>query len=306
MAKYGDNPRAVMHTSMGELTLELLDDKAPRTCDNFVKLARNGFYDGLTFHRILKDFMVQGGCPKGNGTGGPGYTIGPEFNETPHLRGVVSMARSNDPHSAGSQFFIVHGDARYLDHKYSAFGRLVDSDEVLDNIASVQVVENRFREASSPSTPVYINRIELLDIEFDDEPQATESGRGEGDGERGGGKGRKSNKKRSRRDESDEPAEQAEQAAQADEPEDEPEAEVEEKPARRKKASTRTDRNDAKSAESKPKGDKTRPAKAKTGATAKKATGSKASSKASTKKADTKTGGAKKKRTTRRTKKDED
>ena len=161
--------RAVLKTSMGDITLEFLGDKAPRTIDNFVKLARKGFYDGLTFHRIVKDFMVQGGCPRGDGSGGPGYNIGPEFNDTPHVKGVVSMARSNDPQSAGSQFFIMLGDARYLDHKYSAFARVVDGEDVLDKLAATPVFENRHRELSQPRDPVYINRIELQGVEFDDD-----------------------------------------------------------------------------------------------------------------------------------------
>ena len=167
MVKLSKKCRAVLHTSMGVMTLDLLPDKAPRTVENFVKLAHKGFYDGTTFHRVLKDFMVQGGCPKGDGTGGPGYTIGPEFNDTPHVKGTVSMARSNDPHSGGSQFFIVHGDARYLDSKYSAFARLADGDEVLDKIAAVPVFENRWKELSQPRDAVYLNRIELEGVEFE-------------------------------------------------------------------------------------------------------------------------------------------
>ena len=167
MVKLSKKCRAVLHTSMGVMTLDLLPDKAPRTVENFVKLAHKGFYDGTTFHRVLKDFMVQGGCPKGDGTGGPGYTIGPEFNDTPHVKGTVSMARSNDPHSGGSQFFIVHGDARYLDSKYSAFARLADGDEVLDKIAAVPVFENRWKELSQPRDAVYLNRVELEGVEFE-------------------------------------------------------------------------------------------------------------------------------------------
>ena len=178
MVSMNPESSAKIKTSMGDMTLEFLLDKAPRTAENFVKLAHKGFYDGLTFHRILKDFMVQGGCPNGNGSGNPGYTIKPEFNDTPHTRGVVSMARSNDPRSAGSQFFIVQGEARYLDGKYAAFARVVDGLEVLDKIASVPTNEdNRYREKSVPRDPVYINTVEVEGVEFD-EPAGQDDDRG--------------------------------------------------------------------------------------------------------------------------------
>jgi peptidyl-prolyl cis-trans isomerase B (cyclophilin B) len=169
MTTFSAESRAIIKTSMGDLTLEFLTDKAPRTCEHFVKLARQGFYDGLTFHRILKDFVLQGGCPKGDGTGGPGYTIRAEFNDTPHVKGVVSMARGTDPHSAGSQFFVLHGEARYLDSRYTAFARVVEGLEVVDKIASVPVSENRYKELSAPREPVFINSIALEGIEFDAE-----------------------------------------------------------------------------------------------------------------------------------------
>ena len=180
MVKMKTKARAVLKTSFGDIAIELLHDKAPRTCENFAKLAGKGFYDGLTFHRVLKDFMIQGGCPKGDGTGGPGYNLGPEFNDTPHVKGVVSMARSNDPHSAGSQFFIMHGEGRYLDHKYSAFGRVVEGEDVVDKIAELPVLENRYRELSQPQTPVYINRVELEGVEFDDDDLGQGGGRDRG------------------------------------------------------------------------------------------------------------------------------
>lgn len=169
MTTFSSESRAILKTSMGDMTLEFLTDKAPRTAEHFAKLAHRGFYDGLTFHRIIKDFMVQGGCPKGDGTGGPGTTIRAEFNDTPHSKGVVSMARGTDPHSAGSQFFLLHGDARYLDSKYTAFARVVDGLDVLDKIASVPVKENRFKETSTPVDPIFINSIVLEGIEFDAE-----------------------------------------------------------------------------------------------------------------------------------------
>lgn len=127
----------------GTIEVELYKDVAPISVDNFVKLANKGFYNGLTFHRIIKGFMIQGGCPKGNGTGGPGYSIKGEFaanginNPIKHERGVISMARAMDPNSAGSQFFIMHKDAPHLDGQYAAFGKVSQGIEVVDAIASV-------------------------------------------------------------------------------------------------------------------------------------------------------------------------
>ena len=127
----------------GTIKVELYKDVAPITVENFVKLANKGFYNGLTFHRVIKGFMIQGGCPKGNGTGGPGYCIKGEFaangvsNPLKHTRGVISMARAMDPDSAGSQFFIMHQDAPYLDGQYAAFGKVTEGIEVVDAIASV-------------------------------------------------------------------------------------------------------------------------------------------------------------------------
>ena len=135
---------AVLNTSEGEMVLEFWPDVAPGHVENFKKLARDGFYDGTCFHRVIKGFMIQGGDPltkedakkSGWGTGGPGHQIKAEFNEKPHLRGVVSMARSNDPDSAGSQFFICHGDPRFLDRQYTAFGQLIKGDDVLEKIST--------------------------------------------------------------------------------------------------------------------------------------------------------------------------
>ena len=131
-------------SKFGTIKVELYKDIAPITVDNFVKLANKGFYNGLTFHRIIKGFMIQGGCPKGNGTGGPGYQIKGEFlangvnNILKHTRGVISMARAMDPNSAGSQFFIMHKDAPHLDGQYAAFGKVIEGIEVVDAIASVR------------------------------------------------------------------------------------------------------------------------------------------------------------------------
>lgn len=130
--------------SGNEIRLELYPEIAPITVANFVKLATDGFYDGLTFHRIIPGFMIQGGDPDGNGTGGPGYQIKGEFssngvkNDLKHKRGVISMARAMDPDSAGSQFFIMHDDADYLDGQYAAFGKVIDGMEEVDRIASVE------------------------------------------------------------------------------------------------------------------------------------------------------------------------
>ncbi|MBR0295473.1 MAG: peptidylprolyl isomerase [Bacilli bacterium] len=139
----------------------LLDEKAaPITVDNFVKLANKGFYNGLTFHRVIQGFMIQGGCPLGNGTGGPGYTIKGEFinngvnNPLRHTRGVISMARAMHPDSAGSQFFIMHKDAPHLDGSYAAFGKVIEGIEVVDAIASVRTDYH-----DKPLNPVVIESI---------------------------------------------------------------------------------------------------------------------------------------------------
>ena len=139
------NP-VVTFTMQGGKTFkaELYPDKAPNTVNNFISLVRNHFYDGLTFHRVIEGFMIQGGDPAGNGTGGSGYTIKGEFrsngypaNDIKHLRGVLSMARSMMPDSAGSQFFIMHRNAAHLDGQYAAFGKVTESMEVVDSIAVV-------------------------------------------------------------------------------------------------------------------------------------------------------------------------
>lgn len=127
-----------------QIKLELYPDKAPITVENFEKLVRQGFYDGLIFHRVISGFMIQGGCPEGSGMGGPGWHIKGEFaangvqNDIKHTRGVISMARSSMPDSAGSQFFIMHMDAPHLDGSYAAFGRVVEGIEVVDEIAECE------------------------------------------------------------------------------------------------------------------------------------------------------------------------
>ncbi len=128
----------------GKMTLELYPEKAPITVENFERLANEGFYDGLIFHRVIQGFMIQGGDPEGTGMGGPGYCIKGEFaangvqNDLKHTRGVISMARAMDPDSAGSQFFIMHEDAPHLDGQYAAFGKMTDGFETLDEIATTK------------------------------------------------------------------------------------------------------------------------------------------------------------------------
>lgn len=128
----------------GVMKGELYDDIAPITVENFEKLAGDGFYDGLTFHRVIPGFMIQGGCPNGNGTGGPGHTIKGEFasngvkNDLKHTTGVLSMARTMDPNSAGSQFFIMVADAPHLDGEYAAFGKILEGMEVAQEIAKAE------------------------------------------------------------------------------------------------------------------------------------------------------------------------
>lgn len=135
---------AVIKTSAGDMVIEFWTDAAPKTIENFKKLARKGFYDGTCFHRVIKGFMIQGGDPLTKdpskeaewGTGGPGYTIKAEFNDHSHVRGVISMARTSDPDSAGSQFFICHGSPTFLDHQYTTFGKVIKGDDVLEKIGN--------------------------------------------------------------------------------------------------------------------------------------------------------------------------
>jgi len=118
----------------GEIRLEFYPVDAPKTVENFVTLAKKGFYDGLSFHRVVPDFVVQGGCPQGTGTGGPGYTLKAEFNKQKHVRGTLAMARSQHPDSAGSQFYICYGPTPHLDGNYTVFGRVVSGMEHVDRI----------------------------------------------------------------------------------------------------------------------------------------------------------------------------
>ncbi|MBQ5335710.1 MAG: peptidylprolyl isomerase [Oscillospiraceae bacterium] len=146
-----------------QIKLRLRPDCAPVSCENFEKLVKQGFYNGLCFHRVISGFMIQGGCPLGTGTGGPGWQIKGEFaangvsNPLRHTRGVLSMARAQDPDSAGSQFFIMHADAPYLDGNYAAFGEVVEGIEVVDEIAAVPT---DFRDR--PAEPQIMKTVEII------------------------------------------------------------------------------------------------------------------------------------------------
>jgi cyclophilin family peptidyl-prolyl cis-trans isomerase len=148
--------RAVLHTSEGAVELELFPEEAPKTVDNFAKLAGDGFYDGLVFHRVIPDFMIQGGCPRGDGTGGPGYTFEDEPNELRVVRGAIAMANSG-PDTNGSQFFVVTAKAcPWLDGKHTVFGRIASGQDVVDRISAVE------RDARDrPLEPVVIESVEL-------------------------------------------------------------------------------------------------------------------------------------------------
>jgi peptidyl-prolyl cis-trans isomerase B (cyclophilin B) len=147
---------ATMKTSEGEIAFELFDEDAPKTVENFSKLAVDGFYDGLTFHRIIKDFMIQGGCPQGTGTGGPGYSFEDEFNSHKIIRGALAMANAG-PNTNGSQFFIVTAEAcPWLDGKHTVFGQVTDGMDVVDKLDGVAT-----DGGDRPIEPVGIASIEL-------------------------------------------------------------------------------------------------------------------------------------------------
>lgn len=145
-----------------KIKIELYPDIAPISCENFEKLVKSGFYDGLTFHRVIPGFMIQGGCPNGTGTGGPGWQIKGEFssngvkNDLKHTRGVLSMARSMMPDSAGSQFFIMHDDAPHLDGQYAAFGKVVEGMDAVDEIAETATDYN-----DKPLTPQIMKKVTI-------------------------------------------------------------------------------------------------------------------------------------------------
>src|SRR5213082_1101574 len=163
------NEVAVIKTNEGEMVVEFWTDAAPKTIENFKKLARQGFYDGTIFHRIVKAFMIQGGDPNSKdpakensyGEGGPGYNIKAEFNDHGHERGVISMARGPDPDSAGSQFFICLAPVHRLDHQYTTFGKVIKVDDVLEKIGDIPVTRNSVGEMSKPTKRVMIDSIKI-------------------------------------------------------------------------------------------------------------------------------------------------
>ena len=164
------NEVAVIKTNEGEMVVQFWSDAAPNTIDNFKKLARQGFYDGTIFHRIVKGFMIQGGDPNSKdpakedsyGQGGPGYKVKAEFNNHSHDRGVISMARGPDPDSAGSQFFICLAPVRRLDGQYTTFGKLIKGDDVLDKIGNTPVERNAQGEMSKPTKRVIIESVKIV------------------------------------------------------------------------------------------------------------------------------------------------
>src|ERR1700719_2177913 len=164
------NEVAVIKTSEGDMVVQFWTDAAPKTIENFKKLARQGFYNGTIFHRIVKGFMVQGGDPNSKdptkenryGEGGPGYKIKAEFNDHSHERGVISMAREPDPDSAGSQFFICLAPVTRLDHQYNTFGKLIKGDDVLEKIGDTAVTRNSTGENSKPTTRVVVEKIDIV------------------------------------------------------------------------------------------------------------------------------------------------
>jgi peptidyl-prolyl cis-trans isomerase B (cyclophilin B) len=164
------NEVAVIKTSEGEMVAEFWPDVAPNTVENFKKLARAGFYDGTAFHRIVKGFMIQGGDPLTKdpakesryGTGDPGYKIKAEFNDRSHERGVLSMARSSDPDSAGSQFFICLANVSRLDHQYTTFGKIIKGDDVLGKIGDTEVTTSDSGERSKPTKRVTVESIKIV------------------------------------------------------------------------------------------------------------------------------------------------
>ena len=147
---------AVIETNMGTIKFKFLEDKAPKTCENFIKLTEKGFYNGTIFHRVIPNFMIQGGDPDGTGMGGPGYHIKAEFNDTKHVPGIVSMARSMDPDSAGSQFFICVAAVPHLDGQYTAFGEVIEGYDVVEKISKVKTLPG-----DKPVEPVVMKKVTI-------------------------------------------------------------------------------------------------------------------------------------------------
>jgi cyclophilin family peptidyl-prolyl cis-trans isomerase len=162
---------AVMDTKDGPITMIFYYDVAPNTVDSFLRLASGGYYDGLTFHRIVPGFVIQGGDPKGNGTGGPGYNVEAEFNDRKHLPGVLSMARASDPNSAGSQFFICldYNQTKHLDNQYTAFGQVTSGMDAVNKIAATKLKDP---QQGVPETPQVIQKVTVKPVTAQDNPYA--------------------------------------------------------------------------------------------------------------------------------------
>jgi len=160
-----------------KIKIELYPEIAPISCENFEKLVKQGFYDGLIFHRVIPGFMIQGGCPDGTGMGGPGWNIKGEFaangvkNDLKHTRGVLSMARAMNPNSAGSQFFIMHEDAPHLDGQYAAFGKVVEGMDVVDSFVKVERSMGSDGAVSSPNTDIIMENVKMIDDDSDGNPR---------------------------------------------------------------------------------------------------------------------------------------
>src|SRR6185295_16956410 len=152
------NRTAVIQTNKGTIRVELLESDAPKTTENFITLAERGYYDGVIFHRVIPGFMIQGGDPTGTGSGGPGYQLKAEFNKNKHVRGVLSAARTNDPNSAGSQFFLMHDTANFLDGQYTAFGVATSGHDVIDKIVNAPRDRN-----DRPNSPTSIKKITVTE-----------------------------------------------------------------------------------------------------------------------------------------------
>mgnify|MGYP000582197324 CR=1 FL=1 len=168
------NPVVTMKVKdKGAIVIELMPEYAPQSASNFINLVSEGFYNGLTFHRVIKGFMIQGGCPEGIGIGGPGYSIRGEFksngikNDLKHERGVISMARAMDPNSGGSQFFLMHKDSPHLDGMYAAFGKIVEGLEVVDSIADSKTdpADKPLEDIVMESVTVELNGYEVEEVE---------------------------------------------------------------------------------------------------------------------------------------------
>jgi peptidyl-prolyl cis-trans isomerase B (cyclophilin B) len=162
---------AVMETEHGPLTMIFYYDVAPNTVDSFLRLGEQGYFDGLTFHRIVPGFVIQGGDPRGTGTGGPGYNIEAEFNPRPHLPGTLSMARAQDPNSAGSQFFVCldYANTKHLDNQYTAFGDVVDGMKAVNEIAATKLSDP---QNGTPATPQVISKMTVKPVSAQENPYA--------------------------------------------------------------------------------------------------------------------------------------